>query len=62
LKYTLIEIMTNSMKQGDIIQLIGVLVMGFAIGVELCTKAEAWCVVITIGSILFALGTKIKGA
>jgi len=48
-------------RQGDIIQLIGVLVMGFAIGVELCTKADSWCIVITIGSILFALGTKIKG-
>ena len=48
-------------KQGDIIQLIGILVMGFAIGVELCTKADTWCIIITVGSILFALGTKIKG-
>lgn len=50
-----------SNRQGDIIQLIGVLVMGFAIGVEICTEADTWCIIITIGSIIFALGTKIKG-
>lgn len=54
--------MLKKSKQGDAIQLIGVLFMGFGIGVELCTKAELWCIVITVGSMLFALGTKIKGA
>lgn len=49
------------MKIGDRIQLIGVLFLGLGIGAELFTGANIWLVVITIGSIIFAIGTKIKG-
>lgn len=48
-------------KQGDIIQLIGTVVIGVGVGCELAVGADIWLVVITIGSVLFALGTKIKG-
>lgn len=49
-------------RQGDIIQLIGTVVIGIGVGCELAVGADMWLVVITVGSIVFAIGTKIKGA
>lgn len=49
-------------RQGDIIQLIGTVVIGIGVGCELSYNANIWLCVITIGSVLFAIGTKIKGA
>jgi len=48
-------------RQGDIIQLIGTVVIGVGVGCELSYGADIWLVIITIGSVIFALGTKIKG-
>lgn len=49
-------------RQGDITQLIGTVVIGIGVGCELSYGAALWLVVITVGSVLFAIGTKIKGA
>lgn len=48
-------------KQGDVIQLIGTVIIGIGVGCELSYGADLWLVVITIGSVMFAIGTKIKG-
>jgi len=47
--------------QGDIIQLIGLVVIGVGVGIELAFKAHAGLIIITIGSVCFAVGTKLKG-
>lgn len=54
--------MSKTNRQGDIIQLVGTVVIGIGVGCELSFGADIWLVVITIGSVLFAIGTKIKGA
>ena len=46
---------------GDIIQLVGLVIVGVGVGVELVHQAGLWLVVITVGSIVFAVGTKLKG-
>lgn len=51
-----------SKKHGDIIQLIGTVMIGIGLGCELTAGGDIFLIVITLGSVLFALGTKIKGA
>lgn len=53
--------MITNRKQGDIIQLIGTVVIGIGVGCELGVGGDIFLVVITLGSIAFAIGTKIKG-
>lgn len=46
---------------GDIIQLVGVVFLGAGIGFELATRADIGYIYISIGSVVFALGCKLKG-
>ena len=47
--------------RGDIIQLSGLVIVGIGCGVELATRAAIWTILITAGSVIFAIGTKLKG-
>lgn len=53
--------MAKRKRQGDIIQLIGTVAIGIGLGCELFSGGDIWLIVITVGSVLFAVGTKIKG-
>jgi len=46
---------------GDLVQLVGVIFLGSGITLELTRGGDIFLVVITIGCILFTIGTKIKG-
>jgi len=52
--------MNNRRKAGDIIQLTGLVVIGIGVGIELAYQADFGLITITLGSVVFALGTKIK--
>ena len=58
--YSTIKTMTTSKRQGDIIQLVGLVVCGAGCGIELAYRASVALILITVGSIAFAIGTKIK--
>ena len=47
---------------GTLIQLIGVMCLGAGIALEINYGADIYLVLITLGSIVFAIGTKIKGS
>ena len=47
---------------GNLIQLAGVMCLGGGIALEINYGADIWLVLITVGSIVFAIGTKIKGS
>ena len=47
---------------GDLIQLIGVVLLGGGITCEIMQGGDIYLVVITLGCIIFTLGTKIKGS
>ena len=51
----------NKIRYGDIVQLVGLVVVGTGVGIELASKAHWALVIITVGSIIFAIGTKLKG-
>jgi len=46
---------------GDLIQLIGVVLLGGGITCEIMNGGDIYLLVITIGCIVFTIGTKIKG-
>jgi len=46
---------------GTLVQLIGVMGLGAGIALEINYGADIYLVLITLGSIVFAIGTKIKG-
>lgn len=46
---------------GDLIQLIGVIMLGAGVICEIIYKADVFYVIITIGAIVFTIGTKVKG-
>lgn len=48
-------------RYGDIIQLTGLVVLGVGCGIELAYRAAVGCILITAGSVVFAIGTKLKG-
>ena len=48
-------------KYGDIIQLLGLVVIGAGLGTELALRAHVGLILITVGSVCFAVGTKLKG-
>jgi len=48
-------------RRGDIIQLAGLVVIGVGLGVELALRAHLGLILITVGSVCFAVGTKLKG-
>lgn len=45
---------------GELIQLAGVLVLGFGCACEVIYQAHIFLVIITVGSVMFAIGTKLK--
>jgi len=47
---------------GNLIQLVGVLLLGSGITLEIIQGGDIYLVVITIGAIVFTIGTKIKGS
>uniref|UniRef100_A0A6M3Y0S7 Uncharacterized protein n=1 Tax=viral metagenome TaxID=1070528 RepID=A0A6M3Y0S7_9ZZZZ len=51
----------SRLSTGDIIQLIGLVVIGVGTGIELALRAHLGFIVITVGSVCFAVGTKLKG-
>ena len=46
---------------GELIQLAGVLMLGSGITLELIKGGDIYLIVITVGYIVFTIGTKIKG-
>jgi len=46
---------------GELIQLAGVLLLGSGVTLEIIKGGNIYLVVITIGCVLFTVGTKIKG-
>ena len=46
---------------GELIQLVGVIMLGSGITLEIIKGGDIYLVVITIGCIIFTIGTKIKG-
>ena len=51
----------NNETWGNVIQLSGVILLGFGIGCEIILGGDIHLVVITLGAIVFTVGTKIKG-
>jgi len=49
-------------RSGNLIQLLGVLLLGGGITCEIMQGGDIYLVVITIGCIIFTIGTKIKGS
>jgi hypothetical protein len=55
------SLLKSKVRWGDAGQVIGLVVVGTGVGLELALKAD-WCLVlITVGSVVFAVGTKLKG-
>lgn len=48
-------------KLGDIIQFSGLVLLGIGIGLEIVYQGAIFLILITIGSVVFAIGTKLKG-
>jgi len=46
---------------GELIQLMGVVLLGSGITLELTKGGDIYLMVITVGCIIFTIGTKIKG-
>jgi len=47
---------------GELIQLAGVLLLGSGITCEIIKGGNVWFIIITIGCVIFTIGTKIKGS
>jgi len=46
---------------GELIQLMGVIFLGSGITLEIIRGGDIYFIIITVGCILFTIGTKIKG-
>ena len=46
---------------GELVQVCGLVLLGAGVVLELITRADFWLQAITIGSVLFAIGCKVKG-
>lgn len=46
---------------GELIQLAGVLLLGSGVTLEIMKGGDIYLIVITIGCVIFTIGTKIKG-
>jgi len=46
---------------GELIQLLGVIMLGSGIALEIIQGGDIYLIVITIGCVVFTIGTKIKG-
>lgn len=51
----------SKIKSGNLIQLIGVVMLGAGVTCEIILGGDIHFVVITIGAVVFTIGTKIKG-
>jgi len=51
----------NKCRAGEVVQLVGLVMLGAGIALEIAYQANVWLVLITVGSIVFAIGTKLKG-
>ena len=51
----------NKSRKGEAIQLLGLVLMGAGITLEIIYQGEIFLIMITAGSLFFAVGTKIKG-
>ena len=47
-------------KLGIVLQAVAGIMCGIGAGVEIATGADIWYAVITIGSLLYAIGTKLR--
>ena len=47
---------------GNIIQLAGVLLLGSGVTCEIVYGGDIFLIIITVGCVIFTIGTKIKGA
>lgn len=54
------HVKVRNSRQGDIIQLVGLVVCGAGCGIELMARASVALILITVGSLAFAVGTKLK--
>lgn len=48
-------------RLGELVQVLGLVTLGAGVVVELVSGAEFWLQAITIGSVVFAIGCKVKG-
>jgi len=46
---------------GELVQVVGLVMLGAGVVLELITGADFWLQAITIGSVVFAIGCKVKG-
>lgn len=53
--------MARKRLYSDIIQLTGLVVVGVGCGIELAYRCPVGVILITGGSVVFAIGTKLKG-
>lgn len=51
----------NRRMTGDLIQLVGVVMLGAGVTCEIMVGGDIHLVVITIGAVVLTIGTKIKG-
>ena len=49
-------------KLPELIQLLGLVFLGMGIGLEIVYQGTLFLILITFGSIVFAVGTKLKGS
>ena len=54
--------MLEEERWGSIVQLAGVLLLGAGVTMEIIMDADFWLMAITLGAVIFAVGTKIKGS
>ena len=54
------KLIYKKLNVGDVVQSVGVVIMLASIGAEYVYVADVYLVVITIGSLVFSIGTKIK--
>ena len=51
----------NKNRRGETIQFLGLVLLGVGITLEIIYQGEIFLIMITVGSLFFAVGTKIKG-
>ena len=54
------KLIYKKLNVGDVVQSVGVVIMLAGIGAEIVYLANIYLVLITIGSLVFSIGTKIK--
>lgn len=47
-------------KLGRLVQLVGLIFLGMGVGIELAYKADIGYICITVGSVIFAVGCKLR--